>query len=280
MQRRTWVFGLAATASGLLSGCVEGMFFHPDRLTYATPAALGVTARDVYFATDDGATLHGWWLPATGAARATLVHAHGNAANISNHLPLVAWLPAAGIDVLTFDYRGFGRSTGTPTLDGVVADMRAAFAEARRRATAHPLVLLGQSLGGATAIRALAQDAAAGANDVKLLICDSAFSSYRGIAREAASGSVLSVVAPFALPTLPAATSDPLNAITSLRAPLLLLHGELDQVIAIRHSERLHAAATSPKQFVRIKDGQHIDALQRPDIRDRVLASIANSLGS
>jgi fermentation-respiration switch protein FrsA (DUF1100 family) len=276
MQRRTVIAGLAASAGAFLSGCAESFFFHPDQQVYSTPEQLGVTVQQFHFGAADGGTkLHAWWMPAVGTPRATVVHAHGNAANISNHAPLVAWLPAEGIEVLSFDYRGFGRSAGKPSLDGVVADTRAALAEARRRRTPSvPLVLLGQSLGAATAIRALAEETAAGAADIKLLVTDSAFASYRGIARDATRDSVLSYVAPLAMPSLPATSSDPLVAITRIKAPVLLLHGELDAVIGIEHSERLHAAATSRKQFIRIAGGQHIDALQRPDMRARVLAAI------
>jgi fermentation-respiration switch protein FrsA (DUF1100 family) len=274
MQRRSVITALAASAGAFLSGCAEGFFFHPDRRVYATPEQLGVTVHDVAFASPNGPRLHGWWMPARGRPRATLVHAHGNAANVSNHAPLIAWLPAQGIEVLSFDYRGFGRSEGKPTLDGVVEDARAALDEARRRRGGGPLVLLGQSLGGATVIRALAEETRRGADDVALLITDSAFASYRGIAREATHGSVLGYVAPLAMRSLPPHASDPVAAIPGIRAPVLLLHGELDAVVGVVNSERLHAAATSTTQFVRIAGGQHIDALARPDVRATVLARI------
>lgn len=267
--------GVAAVAATTLAGCVEGMFFYPDARTYATPQSLGVAAHEVFFAGPDGTRLHGWWLPAAGTARATVLQVHGNAANVTNHAALVAWLPAAGFNVFCFDYRGFGRSDGSPSLNGVVADTRAALAEARRRNTGLPLVVLGQSLGGATAVRALAQEAAL---DVKLVILDSAFASYRGIARDAASGGPLALLAPLALHALPPEADDPLAALPRITAPVLLLHGERDGVIPIQHSERLHAAATSHKQLIRVAGGQHLDALSRPDVRARVLQHIVAAL--
>ena len=77
-------------------------------------------------AAPDGTKLHAWFLPAGGTARGTVLHLHGNAANVSNHLPLVAWMPARGYNVLMLDYRGFGKSEGRPTLDGIVEDALAA----------------------------------------------------------------------------------------------------------------------------------------------------------
>jgi fermentation-respiration switch protein FrsA (DUF1100 family) len=269
MRRRSFVTGMAAGSLGLLGGCAEGLFFHPDKRVYATPEKLRVTVRDVYFGSP--VRLHGWWMPAVGTPRATLVHAHGNAANLSHHAPLVAWLPAFGIDVLCFDYQGYGQSDGHPTLDGVVGDTRMAIAQARRlqENARRPLVVLGQSLGAATAVRAVAEE-----SDIGLLILDSAFSSYRGVARDAVSQGVLSLVAPLAMPSLPGQNRDPLRAITQVRASTLLLHGERDRIISIRHSELLHEAAPQPKQFIRIPNGQHIDALTRPAMRERVLAAI------
>lgn len=256
----------------VLTGCVERYFFYPDAERYAEPAQFGLVAEDVHLAAADGARLHGWWLPAAGgSAKGTVLHLHGNAANISNHLPLVAWLPAAGFNVLTVDYRGFGRSEGQPTLDGVVADGRAALDWLRGRpgVDAGRLIVLGQSLGGATAIRVLAED---GGRGVRLLVVDSAFASYRGIAREAAAQSpVLGWLAPAAVLSLPAGRLDPSAAMGRLSLPVLILHGTADATIPYGHAERLYAAAGGGRELMRIEGGAHIDGLLRPDVRSAVL---------
>jgi uncharacterized protein len=278
-MRRRATLAVLGTAALPLAGCVEALFFHPDDRPYTSPQRLGVSARDVTFPAEDGSVLHGWWLAAQGAARATVVHAHGNAANISNHLPQVAWLPAAGVNVLMFDYRGFGRSEGRASLHGVVADTRAAIAAARREAPGTRLVLLGQSLGGASSIRAAATEQAAGAHDLVLLVSDSAFASYRGIARDAARGLLMPLGALASL-SLPGEADDPLAAIARVNMPVLLLHGERDRVIPFEHGERLHAAANEPKTFVRIADGGHLDALPRADVRARIRAAIDAAVDS
>src|SRR5687767_7231535 len=125
--------GLAMVFAALTGGCAERFFFYPDQHVYTTPQAEGLLAEEVLVPGPDGIQLHGWWLPAQGDIHGTVLHVHGNAANISNHLPLVAWLPAAGFNVLTFDYRGYGRSSGKPTIQGLVDDTRAALAWLRSR---------------------------------------------------------------------------------------------------------------------------------------------------
>jgi fermentation-respiration switch protein FrsA (DUF1100 family) len=249
---------------------IENMFFYPDRVNYTRPEQFRLAFEDVTF-DSGGLRLHGWWLPATTpAALGSVLHLHGNAANISNHLPLVAWLPPAGFNVLMFDYRGFGKSEGKPSLAGTVADAAAALAALRGRqgVDRKRLVVFGQSLGGATGLRMLARDSAG----VRLAIIDSAFDSYRGIARDAAIDSVvLAPLLPLALPLLPPAADDPVAALRSIHVPLVFVHGTRDQVIGPAHSERLHAAANEPKQLLLVDGAMHMEALLQPALQGQVL---------
>ena len=278
-MRRRHLIG-AALAAPLLTGCtmIEGMFFYPDRVDYTRPGEFGLKHEDVSITTAGGSRLHGWWLPASSAAKGTVLHLHGNAANISNHLPLVAWLPKAGFNVLMLDYRGFGRSEGKPTLEGVVEDALAALRALRTRGDvdAGKLIVLGQSIGGATALRMLAADR----EGVRLAVIDSAFASYRGIARDAALQSV--VLAPFlplALPWLPPAQRDPIAMLSRLDLPLLFVHGTGDAVIPFKHSEQLYAAAREPKRFIRAAGAQHMEAMMRSRVQADVLGAMLEAVG-
>lgn len=258
---------------------IEQMFFYPDRVSYTRPESLGLAHEEVFF-DSAGARLHGWWLPAAGPRQGSVLHLHGNAANISNHLPLVAWLPRVGFDVLMFDYRGFGQSEGRPSLAGVVDDAAAAFAQLRRRPGVDPqrLIVFGQSLGGATALRLLARPLD-GAEGLRLAIIDSAFAGYRRIAREAALDSVvLAPLLPLALPLLPPAEDDPLAALARIRVPLLFLHGTRDQVIGAAHSETLHAAASAPKELLRVDGATHMEAAMRPAVQAQLLARMRQAV--
>jgi fermentation-respiration switch protein FrsA (DUF1100 family) len=257
---------LAGLTAAMVTAFVERFFFWPDAVRYSTPAQFGLVAEDVWLKAPDGATLHAWFLPAQGTARGTVLHLHGNAANISNHLPLVAWLPGlpgGGFNVLTLDYRGFGRSTGTPSLDGVVDDAAVALAYLRTRpdVDASRLVVVGQSLGGATALRLLARDAAG----VRLGVIDSAFASYRQIAREAAStAGILAPFAPLAARVLPGPDKDPVTALASIRVPLIFVHGTRDAVVSHDHSTQLHAAAHAPKELWTVPDAEHVMVFGQP----------------
>jgi len=278
--------GVATALAPALGGCgpIEGLFFHPDAIAYGRPETYGLRVEDVWIPAVDGSRLHAWWLPAIGAgsgARGTVLHLHGNAGNVSNHLPLVAHLPPAGFDVLMLDYRGFGQSTGQPTLDGVVEDARAGLdwlrGRARDRGDVDPdrLVVFGQSLGGATALRLLATDR----RGVCLGVIESAFASYRRIASDAATASiVLLPLLPLALAVLPDRARDPVEAVARIDIRLLFVQGTADRVVALRHSEQLYAAARAPRTLLRVEGAGHLEAGLRPEVRAQVLAAMREAV--
>ena len=270
--RRIVLMALFGISTFSLAGCIERFFFYPDSARYASPDQFGLRVEDIRIQASDGTRLHGWFLPASGAAKGTVLHLHGNAANVSNHLPLVAWLPARGYNVLMLDYRGFGRSEGKPTLDGIVEDALAALNYLRSRADLDRdrLIVLGQSIGGATALRMLARDSAG----VRLAIIDSSFPSYRGIARDATAGSVMAPLASLAAPGLPGADRDPVTALKSIHVPLIFMHGTRDAVIPHRNSDALHAAAPGSRLW-KVEGAEHIAAMASPGPwREKIVAAM------
>ena len=108
-----------------VAGCTS-QFFIPMQQHVRTPTDIGLTYDNIGFESSDGTSLHGWWLPANGRAKATILFLHGNAENISTHIGSVHWLPAAGYNVFLFDYRGYGKSAGAVELDGIMRDAHGA----------------------------------------------------------------------------------------------------------------------------------------------------------
>ena len=270
----------ALLGAALLTGCTQ-LFFQPLRPHLHAPSELGVSHQDVYFDTRDGVRLHGWFLPAQGAARGTVLFFHGNAENISTHIASVYWLPAQGYNVLLPDYRGYGLSAGTPTLAGLLEDIDSTVRYALTRPDVDPtrLVILGQSLGGALATDYVARSEYRA--NIRALVVDSAFSSFRGITREKLSAFWLTW--PLAWP-LGLTIDDDHSAIKSVARvspiPLLVIHGEDDGIVPPEHGQRLYDVAQAPKELWRVPAAGHIQALRLPAYRARFVRYLNERMGS
>lgn len=243
----------------VLRGC-DGLFYHPSRTVWVTPQELGLASEDVWFESASGARLHGWFLPAEGAPRGTLVHFHGNAENITNHLPLVEWLPRRGFSVLMFDYAGYGRSTGSPTRAGTVRDGHAALDYVLRRPDVDParVGFYGQSLGGAVALVV-----AADRPEVRSLVIESSFGDYRGIAALHLRRLIPSTaVARWITNRLVSDGADPLDVIAQVAPrPLLVIAAGDDAVCFPELSRELFEAAREPKAYWVAPGAAHLGIL-------------------
>lgn len=255
---------LVALPMLLIGGCVESLFYHPDRVRYETPAALGLRYEPVVFRSSDGTALSGWFMPATGRAdprqaKGTVIHLHGNAQNMSAHWRFVAWLPAQDYNVFVFDYRGYGESEGSPEARGLLADSRSAIAYVRTRPDVDParLLVFGQSLGGANAIAAVGSGEREG---VRAVAIESTFYSYSSIASDVLAGGGMLVRDTYA-PSKYIADVAPI--------PLLFIHGTADRVIPMAHSQRLHADAREPKRLVEVEGAGHLEVMSAPRFGSR-----------
>ena len=213
-----------------------------------TPADADLPCSDLEIATDDGERVHGWWIPAREAAAGHVLLCHGNAGNVGDRVLHAALLTAAGFDVLLFDYRGYGRSSGRPSEDGTYRDARAARAALleQPRVDAPRVLYLGESLGGAVALALALEAPPAG------LVLQSTFTSIRDMARRHYPFIPRALV-PDAYPSL--------SRIRGLRVPLLVIHGERDGIVPPVHGDELFAAAPEPKRLHRVAGAGHNDLL-------------------
>ena len=256
----------------VLLSASTGVFFQPQQIQYMTPDKIGLVYEDVYFRSTDGLKLHGWWLPAKGPAKGTILFFHGNAENISTHIANVYWLPEQHYNVFLPDYRGYGNSEGKPTLAGVQDDLNSAmkYLLQRKDIDTERIVILAQSLGGALAIYNVAHSPYR--EKIKALISESAFSDYRNLTREKLASFWLSWPLQWPLSFLIDNDYSPLNEVSHISPiPLLIIHGDKDNVVPLAHGRILFDAAAQPKEMWVVSNGGHIEAFRHNEFQQRLL---------
>ena len=193
-----------------------------------------------------------WWLPNTNPQAPALLYLHGTFRNLFENIHKIDALRAAGFAVLALDYRGWGLSTPiTPSERSIVQDANLAWAELKRRAPiAHQRVIYGHSMGSGVAVDLASRLDAR--TDYGGLILESAFPSFTAVAVEA--GFVARVLVSFNHERFAS-----IDKIKRVNAPLLMLHGALDDTIPLALGKRLFDAAQPPKHWVVIEGGHHSD---------------------
>jgi fermentation-respiration switch protein FrsA (DUF1100 family) len=243
---------LAATA--LYAAFTALIFFSQDRLLFlpnlpgreieVTPARIGLDYKQLTLDTEDGVKIDAWFIPASSRGP-TLLFFHGNAGNISHRLDSIQIFHELALNVLIIDYRGYGRSTGKPSEEGLYQDAEAAwnYLTKFRGIDAKEIVLFGRSLGGAVAtwLAAKAQPAA--------VIVESTFTSVPDMAAKL-------------YPLLPVRWLARLdfNAqenIRRIKSPVLILHSRDDEIVPFEHARSLYEAANEPKKLVEIYGGHN-----------------------
>ena len=237
-------------AMGLLlryTSVINQFIFFPDSTIYQDPGDFGLEFEDVYLTTSDGVRIHGWFVPGSGDT--TLLWFHGNGGNISNRADNIAGLNRRlGVNILIIDYRGYGLSEGSPNEQGTYLDAEAAVAHALSRPGVDPerLVLFGRSLGCAVAAEMALR------HDVYAVVLESPFTSVSAMARRAYAF----------LPGLGLLVGnlyDTLGKTARIEAPVMVLHGDSDEIVPFEMGREVFEAAQEPKRFYRIRGAGHND---------------------
>ena len=251
-QRVGWaalrIVGLLVVLSAIMLLFERKLIYYPQRSFDVRPGDLGLAFEDLTLTAEDGVRIHAWYLPPPGEARFTVLLAHGNAGNLSHRLDRTLFLQSKlGAAVLLFDYRGYGRSEGSPDEEGTYRDARAAhrWLVEEKHIPLDRLVLFGESLGSAVAL-----DLAL-SRPCRALVLESPFASIPAMAR---------AVYPF-LPLWPFVRTryDNEGKAPRLGVPLLVLHGEKDEVVPFAQGRRVFDAAPGPKRFHAIPGAGHND---------------------
>jgi len=206
----------------------------------------GLPVEDVYFHSADGTKLHGWYLGHSNP-RIAVLYCHGNGGTVAENPALLRWLRnECQASVFIFDYRGYGRSEGSPSEAGVLADARAAreWLAVREGIPEEQVVLYGRSLGGAVALDLAAEKGARG------LVLESTFTSLPDVAAQHY----------WWVPVrqLMRSQMNSREKIGRYAGPLLLYHSRADEVVSFSLGEQLFAAATTKdKQFFAVNDHGH-----------------------
>src|SRR5262245_55889851 len=243
-----WILILALVCYGGLVALLyvgqRALQYFPERFRTA-PAAAGLPqAEEVVLDTADGARVIVWHVPPRGE-KPVVLYFHGNGASLRWRSERFRMLTADGSGLVALSYRGYGGSRGPPTEAGLLNDAASAYAFAVVRYPAERLVLWGESLGSGVAV------ALAATRPVGRLILESPFSSAVDV------GAARYWFVPVRLLMKDQFRSD--LHIAKVTAPVLVLHGDRDDIVPIALGERLYAMINAPKRFVRFRGVGHND---------------------
>jgi fermentation-respiration switch protein FrsA (DUF1100 family) len=220
------------------------LIYFPSPGPVPSAAAVLPTGRDVVLHTEDGIRLGAWYFPGRGEA---VLVCNGNAGDRSMRAELAVALNRLGLSVLLFDYRGYGGNPGRPSEEGLAADARAARAWLAAQPDVDPrrIAYFGESLGAAVAVGLAVQRPPAA------LVLRSPFTSLADV------GAVHYPWLPVRRLLLDRYPS--IERIASVRAPLLVIAGDRDDIVPLSLSRRLYDAAVEPKRFVLVPGAGHND---------------------
>lgn len=221
----------------------------PSRAVERLPSAVGLAFEPVDLLTSDNVHLDGWFIPAP-ENRGVILFFHGNAGNISHRLDSLLLFHRLGFSTLIFDYRGYGRSQGSPSEAGTYRDAEAAWSYLIRERSIAPsnIILFGRSLGAAVAVHQAA------VHNPGALIVESCFTSVPDIAAEL-------------YPFLPVRWLSRLNynvqqQLQMVTCPVMVVHSRDDEIIPFRHGRALYRSANDPKQFLELHGSHNNGFLQ------------------
>jgi fermentation-respiration switch protein FrsA (DUF1100 family) len=256
---------LAGVSTWLAYNRAMSLVHPPHSYPARTPAATGIADyRDVRFLTGDGLTLAGWYAPARNGV--VVIYVHGLAGNRGELLDEAGIISARGYGALLVDLRNSGDSQGATTTLGLeeAEDVRAAiaFVRAQPGGADERIVLYGHSMGGAAVLLAAAR-----APDASVVVAESAYTSLEGNIGHAFTALTLLPAFPFVPLVVSFGEQEtgmrigqvrPIDAVAAISPrPLLIVHGEQDELVPVENARALYAAAREPKELYLLPEAHH-----------------------
>ncbi|MFA5059592.1 MAG: alpha/beta hydrolase [Candidatus Omnitrophota bacterium] len=226
--------------------------FHPTTEMPVNPNLIGFDYEDVYFKTQDNLLLNGWFIKSPGALT-TVLFFHGNAGNISHRLEKIVLFRQLGLNTFIIDYRGYGKSEGKPTEEGIYKDASAAldYLSTRDDINRNRLIVYGDSLGGVVAVDLASR------KKVAALIVDSSFPSAADVSK-----TIFPFIPSFFLRT----KMDSAKKVKQVTIPKLFIHSTNDEIIPFALGKKLFDLAGSPKEFLSITGGHNTNHIDSHDV--------------
>ena len=265
---------LITMAAAVYVGLCLSLFFYQSRLVYfpsthlyATPESYGLAYEDVRLESGPQTSIHAWYIP-NERATLTVLFCHGNGGNMSDRPKTIALLHELGVNVLMFDYAGYGQSSGSPSEAQTYRDALAAwnYLTHEKKIEPHRIVVFGRSLGSGIASWLATQVDPAG------LVMESAFTSVPDIGAR---------LYPF-MPVRWIARIHYNNAsrVKALRVPLMVIHSVDDETVPFEHGQTLYQLASEPKTFLEMHGSHNNGFLETGQRYTEALSSFFASLSN
>lgn len=225
----------------------NNFIFYPTKEIFSNPSRTGISYEEVFIDTEDGEKLYGYFLPAKNKTDKVIIYLHGNAQNVGDW-----WLASAeiqkhmNVNALIVDYRGYGKSTGSPSVVGVNHDAAAMYKYLiSRDFKPENISIYGRSMGGAVGIELATKV------QIKSITVQSSFLSLRKIAKDL-------------YPMIPEMFIQEKHwnsekFIKNIKVPILISHGDKDEIVSVSHSHELFKLANEPKKLIILKNATHND---------------------
>jgi len=249
------------------------MVYFPLADIMQKPSDAGLAYESVTLVTADGVRLAGWYVPCE-KARGTVLICHGNGGNIGDRLHQIGLFHELGLNVLIFDYRGYGESAGKPSEEGTYQDVRAAwqYLTEKRNTPPDKIVVFGQSLGGAVAAWMAEQVAPTARAAPAALILEATFTSIPDMGVRLYPWLPIRLLCRYRYNTL--------ARLEHIHCPVLIGHSRDDKLIPFEHGQKLFAAAHEPKTFCELTgDHNEGEVLTAPAYRQALDTFLAARLG-